>query len=75
MLWVIHMSNAEKCSFGEGITIKPDGKNELDPCSYETIEIHRNVTVRVLRCKKCGHIELQWHRQEDTVDEPEEGSD
>lgn len=54
-----------KCSFGDGIIIKPDGVNELDPCVYETIETHRNVTVEVLRCKKCGHVEIMWHRQED----------
>lgn len=58
-----------KCSFGPGVTIKPDGINELDPCDYELIEKHGNVTVEILRCKKCGHIEILWHRQEDTIDE------
>lgn len=56
------------CSFGPGITIKPDGVNELDPCSFEQVEVHRNVTVEVLRCKKCGKTEVLWHRQEDTED-------
>ena len=60
---------SEKCSFGNGVAIKPDGINELDPCSYEVMETHRNVTVEVLRCKRCGHIEILWHRQEDTIDE------
>ena len=55
-----------KCEFPEGVVIKPDGVNELDPCVYEEIEAYKNVTVHVLRCKKCGHIELQWDRQEDT---------
>lgn len=59
----------KKCSFGEGITIKPDGIHELDPCLYETIEVHRNVTVEVQRCKKCGHVELSWYRQDNTEDE------
>ena len=54
------------CSFGEGITIKPDGVNELDPCVYEDIEIYANVTVIISRCKKCGKIELSWLRQENT---------
>ena len=27
-----------RCSFGEGISIKPDGINELDPCVYKEIE-------------------------------------
>lgn len=55
----------EKCSFG-GVTFKPDGMNELDPCVYEEIEKYRNVTVTVCRCKKCGHIEIMWERQDDT---------
>lgn len=59
----------KKCSFPPGITIKPDGKHELDPCIYEDIERHRNVTVTVSRCRVCGHIEISWERQEDTIDE------
>lgn len=58
----------KKCSFGVGVTVKPDGINELDPCIYEDVEVHTNVTVVVKRCNKCGHIELVWHRQEDTED-------
>lgn len=54
-----------KCSF-PGLTIKPDGVNELDPCNYEEVECYKNVTVHVLRCKKCGHVELEWERQENT---------
>lgn len=45
------------------------GDIPLDPCVYEEIEVHRNVTVEVWRCKNCGHIELVWHRQENTEDE------
>ena len=56
------------CSFGAGVTIKPDGVNELDPCVYEDIEVHTNVTVVVKRCTNCGHIEIVWHRQENTED-------
>ena len=59
----------QKCSFGNGVVIKPDGINELDPCRYEVMETHSNVTVEVLRCKRCGHVEILWHRQEDTIDE------
>lgn len=54
----------KKCRFPEGIVIKPDGVNELDPCIYETVEVHHNVTVEVMRCKNCGHIEITWHRDE-----------
>lgn len=54
-----------KCSFGEAV-IKPDGIHEIDPCIYEDIEMYANVTVIISRCKKCGHIEVSWMRQEDT---------
>lgn len=52
-----------KCSWHDGVTIKPDGINELDPCDYVEIETHTNVTVHVLKCKYCGHVELEWERQ------------
>ena len=55
-----------KCEFPNDMIIKPDGINELDPCIYEVIEKYANVTIEVLRCKNCGHIEISWHRQEDT---------
>lgn len=56
----------EKCTLPGGVIIKPDGVNELDPCQYDEIERYKNVTVSVLRCPKCGHIEIEWYRQEDT---------
>lgn len=59
----------QKCSFPKGVTIKPDGINQLDPCQYETTEIHRNVTVEVRRCVRCGNIDIAWHRQDDTESE------
>lgn len=55
-----------KCHFPDGISIRPDGKNELDPCLYEEIEKYANVTVTVMRCRRCGHIEVCWERQENT---------
>ena len=57
-----------KCSFGDGVVIKPDGMNELDPCVYQEIERYANVTISVLKCKQCGHIELCWYKQDDTVE-------
>lgn len=56
----------EKCKFPDGITIKPDGVNELDPCIYEDIAKYKNVTITISMCKKCGHIEIGWERQVDT---------
>ncbi len=55
-----------KCCWPEGMVIKPDGVNELDPCVYEDIEMYTNVTVIVSRCKNCGNIDIRWIRQEDT---------
>lgn len=55
-----------KCSFPDGITIKPDGVHELDPCVYETKKVLRNVTVEIMTCKNCGHTEISWYRQPDT---------
>lgn len=55
-----------KCHFPEGITIKPDGIHELDPCVYETVERWKNVTVEVRKCKNCGHIDIVWMKQDNT---------
>ena len=60
------MAKACKCKFPDGVTIKPDGENELDPCMYMTTEIYTNVTVEVRECVKCGHVDVVWHKQEDT---------
>lgn len=62
----------KKCCFPDGVTIKLGGIYEADPCRYEVVERYRNVTVEVLRCKKCGHTDISWFRQEDTVDDMED---
>lgn len=64
----IEVLMGKKCNFGAGVTIKPDGIHELDPCIYETKEIHANVTVYVRQCPKCGSVDISWERQEDTED-------
>lgn len=61
----------DKCQWPDGIDIKPDGVNSLDPCIYQEIETIHNVTAHVLRCKNCGHIELEFTRQEEWSDEPD----
>ena len=64
------MNMAEcKCSFPDGVTVKPDGIHELDPCLYQTTEIHRNVTVEIRRCVRCGHVDIAWRKQDDTESE------
>ena len=55
-----------KCESSNGMVIKPDGVNKLDPCIYEVVEKYANVTIEVLKCKNCGHVEISWYRQEDT---------
>lgn len=57
-----------KCTFPDGLVIKPDGIHELDPCIYEEIERYGNVMVSIKRCKNCGNIDISWYRQEDTVE-------
>ena len=54
-----------KCTHGEGIDINIAGI-PVDACDYELIQTVRNVTVEVLKCKKCGHVEILWRRQENT---------
>lgn len=56
----------EKCCFPTGVIVKLDGVNELDPCVYEEVECYKNVTVHVMRCLRCGHVEISWERQENT---------
>lgn len=56
----------ERCKFPDGVVFKPDGVNEIDACEYELIESYENVTVEILRCKNCGHIEVVWKKQYDT---------
>ena len=56
----------EKCSWGDGVSVRPDGEHELDPCIYQDIQILRNVTVVVSRCIRCGHMSFGWREQENT---------
>lgn len=55
-----------KCKFPESISIKLDEKIEVDPCIYELMEEHQNVTVRVYRCPRCRTVDISWERQNDT---------
>lgn len=63
--WNARASQAT-CHYPDGMTIKPDGVHELDPCIYEEIERYCNVTVIISKCKKCGKVDISWERQEDT---------
>lgn len=61
-----------KCSMPDGLVIKPDGVNELDPCMYKTEEVYINCTVEVSRCTKCGNYNISWYRTSQTEQVPEE---
>lgn len=50
--------NISKC---RGDTGNPDCDTH-DSCMYEVVEEHDNVHVEVLRCKRCGNIELSWYK-------------
>lgn len=54
-----------KCNMN-GVSIRPDGVHELDPCQYEVSEVYKNVIVEVLKCKKCGHVSIGWYKTADT---------
>ena len=59
-----------KCQFPDGITIKPDGVNELDPCKYKTKQVFSNVIVEISECKNCGNIDVSWYKTADTIEIP-----
>ena len=56
----------DKCQFPDGITVSPDGVHPIDPCDYEDVEVYRNVTVTISRCRRCGNTEISWQRQDNT---------
>lgn len=58
---------------GNEIVIKPDGENELDACEYVEISRLKNVTISILKCRRCGRISIGWMRQADT-EEVEDGN-
>ena len=58
------MSKHGKCTCDEKVLYQ--GKHEIDPCAYKVKEKYHNVTIEVLECKKCGHTEISWYRQDDT---------
>lgn len=57
----------DKCKFPEGLEIRPDGIHALDPCTYEEVGSYANVTIEILKCKHCGHVEIAWKRQPNTI--------
>ena len=64
-----------KCSYPDGVKINISGI-DVDPCVFKDIEKYANVTVTISRCIRCGRINIEWERQDDTeeiqIEEPEE---
>lgn len=42
--------------------LKDEEGNILDPCFYEIVAEIEDVSLEVLRCVKCGKIELSWRK-------------
>lgn len=61
-----------ECKFPEGLSIKPDGVHELDPCVYKRAQVFTNCTVEVAYCENCGKLSLSWYRTPETEEVPEE---
>ena len=57
-----------KCQFPDGVSTVRIGDKPLDPCHFKLCEIHKNVTVEILRCPKCGEVSIGWKRQENIED-------
>ncbi len=51
----------ERCGT-DGVQVRIGGV-PVDPCIYEEVERHEGVTVTVLRCKRCGHVEIEWEAE------------
>lgn len=59
VLSVMPYVNISACRGDKG---NPDCDTQ-DNCFYEVVEIHKNVTVEVCRCKKCGNIDISWYHE------------
>lgn len=58
-----------RCELPEGVSLKLDGVHELESaCVYELVEVWSNVTVEIWKCPRCGHVDVVWKRQEDTME-------
>ena len=59
----------KKCSFREGVSIRPDGVHELEPHAYQETQIIHNATVSILKCKNCGKESVGWLRQPNSYED------
>ena len=56
-----------RCTHGDGVTVEVGGV-PVDPCVYKEVETHHNCTVHILKCERCGHIEIEWEQQDERLD-------
>ena len=50
------------CDLNGWLEFKPDGQNTVSLHDYEEVEVIENVTVQILRCKRCGHLSIGYWR-------------
>jgi hypothetical protein len=58
----------KKCSFPDGWNVD-FGPFSVDPCLYQTVEVHHNCTVEIVKCVKCGNTEIRWAINEEEKDD------
>ena len=58
------MENKLESKCGKDIELKI-GDVEIDPCDYEEIDVIENCIVHILKCRKCGHIEIEWEKMKE----------
>ena len=58
--------------FGKQFLKTPAGIFEIDApgCELEEESLFQNVTVQILKCRKCGRRSIAWWEQPNTVEIP-----
>ena len=57
---------------GGGIASVSIGGYEVDPCLYQTVEVHHNVSVCLSRCVRCGNEMITWSEHPEVFNIEEE---
>ena len=52
------------CDKDAWFEFRPDGEHAMSLHDYEEIEVVHNVTVQILKCRRCGKISIGWYREE-----------
>lgn len=61
---------SDRCKFPGAMAIRLGAEDwaDADPCLYQEVETIEHCTVHVLRCKRCGHIEIEWEPEKNADD-------